>query len=117
MFASALVSLLLFSISVSAHGSVSSPIPRSPGDAMKSVCGSTVTGILSSDINTNQQALEQNSHQADGGFTDACQLYLCKGTQFEDNSANVESYSLGQTVDFTVNIVAPHTGVANVSWV
>ena len=115
MFASAFVSLLLFSISVSAHGSVSSPIPRSPGDAMKSVCGSTVTGILSSDINTNQQALAQNSHKADGGFTDACQLYLCKGTQFEDNSANVESYSLGQTVDFTVNIVAPHTGVANVS--
>ena len=44
-----------------------------------------------------------------------CNLWLCKGFQFADNSNNVHSFQPGQTIDFSVNIAAPHTGFANVS--
>ncbi|THH05939.1 hypothetical protein EW145_g4425 [Phellinidium pouzarii] len=107
--------IITFAASAAAHGNVASPSARSVGTAMSNVCGTVVSGLLKSDINTNQQQLEQNSGQSGGGFTDECLLFQCKGTQFEDNSANVHSFSQGQTIDFQVNIVAPHTGVANVS--
>lgn len=45
----------------------------------------------------------------------ACNIWLCKGYKFEDNSANVQTYTAGQVVPFKVEIRAPHTGVANVS--
>lgn len=35
--------------------------------------------------------------------------------KFQDNVANVQSYKAGQTVPLNFAIVAPHTGVANVS--
>ncbi|KAH8112846.1 hypothetical protein DFH11DRAFT_385939 [Phellopilus nigrolimitatus] len=111
----AILATITLAGSAAAHGNIASPIARSVGSAMKSTCGTVVSGLLQSDINTNQQQLEQNSAQQGGGFTDACQLFLCKGTQFDDNSANVQSFSPGQTVSMHVNIVAPHTGVANVS--
>ncbi|KAH8112847.1 hypothetical protein DFH11DRAFT_1744672 [Phellopilus nigrolimitatus] len=114
---SAFLSLLAIAATATAHGNVASPIARGVGDAMVSTCGTVVSSLLKSDINTNQQQLEQasNSGQSGGGYTDACELFLCKGTQFEDNTANVHAFSQGQTVPFQVNIVAVHTGVANVS--
>ena len=42
-----------------AHGNIATPPARPVGSAMKSVCGSVVSSLLSSDINTNQQQLEQ----------------------------------------------------------
>jgi hypothetical protein len=45
----------------------------------------------------------------------ACNLFLCKGYQFADNSANIQTFSPGQTIDMTIKIGAPHTGTANVS--
>ncbi|THH05938.1 hypothetical protein EW145_g4424 [Phellinidium pouzarii] len=112
---STVISLLTLAVAAAAHGNVASPIARGVGSAMTSECGSVVSNMLKYDINTNQQQLEQNSAQVGGGYTDACELFLCKGTQFADNTANVHSFSQGQTVPFTVNIVAVHTGVANVS--
>jgi hypothetical protein len=44
-----------------------------------------------------------------------CNLWLCKGYQFADNSANVQSYKTGQVVDLDVWIRIPHKGYANVS--
>ncbi|KAI5117687.1 hypothetical protein M0805_003477 [Coniferiporia weirii] len=112
---SVVFAIATFAATVVAHGNVASPSARSVGSEMTSVCGHVVSGLLSSDINTNQQQLEQNSGQSGGGYTEACELFQCKGTQFADNSANVHSFSQGQTIPFSVNIVAPHTGVANVS--
>lgn len=50
---------------VAAHGNVASPSARTVGNAMVSTCGSVVSGILKSDINTNQQQLEQVCHRCD----------------------------------------------------
>ncbi|PMD58383.1 uncharacterized protein K444DRAFT_503173, partial [Hyaloscypha bicolor E] len=42
-------------------------------------------------------------------------LWLCRGMQFADNKANVQTYTAGQTVHFDVKIMVRHTGTANMS--
>ncbi|KAK7413326.1 hypothetical protein QQX98_007836 [Neonectria punicea] len=98
---------------VAAHGFVQDPPAREPGTAYKAACGEQPFNQQSSDINGNVQGI----FQVVGTDFDAasCNLWLCKGFQFDDNSANVQSFALGETVPFTVNIAAPHTGYANVS--
>ncbi|CAH0052583.1 unnamed protein product [Clonostachys solani] len=98
---------------VAAHGFIKSPTPRKPGDAFKAACGEQPYYQQSSDINGNVQGILQ----VVGSSLDSanCNLWLCKGFQFDDNSASVESYTLGQTIPFEITIAAPHTGVANVS--
>ncbi|KAG8665425.1 hypothetical protein FPOAC2_10496 [Fusarium poae] len=106
-------SILAFIPLVAAHGFIKSPAPRMPGDAYKAACGDQPFYQQSSDINGNVQGIKQvvgNSFDA----TD-CNLWLCKGFQFDDNKDNVQSYSLGEKIDFEINIAAPHTGYANVS--
>ncbi|TDZ26712.1 hypothetical protein Cob_v001311 [Colletotrichum orbiculare MAFF 240422] len=110
---SKIVSVLSFVAAVSAHGKVTSPTPRPAGDAFKEACGTTLWNTEQSDPFGNIQGLAQQA----GSSLDAskCDLSLCKGYKFADNAANVQSYTPGQTVDFKVEIRAPHTGVANVS--
>ncbi|TKW50866.1 hypothetical protein CTA1_2746 [Colletotrichum tanaceti] len=98
---------------VSAHGKVVKPVPRPAGDAFKEACGNTLWNTEQSDPYGNIQGLAQQA--GSGLVASQCQLELCKGYKFADNAANVQSYTPGQTVDFEVEIRAPHTGVANVS--
>ncbi|KAG5773934.1 hypothetical protein H9Q72_000460 [Fusarium xylarioides] len=108
--AAALLTLLPL---VAAHGFVKSPTPRKPGNAFKAACGEQPFYQQSADINGNVQGIKQ----VVGSNFDAkkCNLWLCKGFQFDDNKDNVQSYKLGEKIDFDVNIVAPHTGYASVS--
>ncbi|KAJ4141673.1 hypothetical protein NW768_000889 [Fusarium equiseti] len=98
---------------VAAHGFIKSPAPRMPGDAFKAACGDQPFYQQSSDINGNVQGIKQVVPQD----LDAskCNLWLCKGFQFDDNKDNVQSYKLGEKIAFEINIAAPHTGYANVS--
>ncbi|EEU39793.1 uncharacterized protein NECHADRAFT_8620, partial [Fusarium vanettenii 77-13-4] len=98
---------------VAAHGFVRSPPPRKPGDAFKAACGEQPFYQQSSDINGNVQGIFQVV--GTGADSAKCNLWLCKGFQADDNTENVQTYSLGQEIDFDVNIAAPHTGYANVS--
>ncbi|KAJ5385520.1 Chitin-binding domain 3 [Penicillium concentricum] len=100
---------------VNGHGFVSSPNARQPGTAMEAACGKQVVSNQGSDKYGNiqgelQVASGQNDYEAA-----ACDIWLCKGYKFADNKDNVYSYKAGQKVDFTVDIRAPHTGIANVS--
>lgn len=61
-----------------------------------------------------QQLEQMISSQKDFNAAE-CNLSLCKGLQFSDNSANVQKFTAGQVVPMTVQIKAPHTGDANVS--
>ncbi|KAH6650530.1 hypothetical protein F5144DRAFT_556431 [Chaetomium tenue] len=104
-----LVSLLPL---VAAHGFLSSPPARRPGAAYRATCGEQPFFQQSSDINGNVQGIQQ---VVGNDATEDCNLWLCKGFLLEDNPDQVQSYALGQTIDITVNIAAPHTGYANVS--
>ncbi|KAK1982640.1 hypothetical protein LZ30DRAFT_558108, partial [Colletotrichum cereale] len=109
---SKILAVLSFVAAVSAHGKVTSPAPRVAGDAFKAACGETLFNTEKSDPFGNIQGLAQQAKNLDAS---KCDLALCKGYQFADNAANVQSFAPGQKVDFKVEIRAPHTGVANVS--
>ncbi|CAM1505124.1 Fc.00g107610.m01.CDS01 [Cosmosporella sp. VM-42] len=98
---------------VAGHGFVLDPPAREPGSAYKAACGEQPFNQQSADINGNVQGILQ----VVGTDFDAsaCNLWLCKGFLLEDNPDNVQSFSLGEKIDFSVKIAAPHTGYANVS--
>ncbi|KAF9739813.1 hypothetical protein PMIN06_004907 [Paraphaeosphaeria minitans] len=111
----AAIGLAAFAAQVAAHGYLTNPKPRMPGDALEKACGTQVFDMWSSDINGNiQTALQVASTQNDYDVA-ACNIWLCKGMKFEDNKANIQSYTAGEKVPITFNIAAPHTGVANMS--
>ncbi|KAJ5247387.1 chitin binding protein [Penicillium chermesinum] len=100
---------------VHGHGFVTNPTPRLPGSAMEAACGQQAYNNQEADRYGNVQGMLQvASSQSDYNAAE-CDIWLCKGYKYADNKKNVYSYSAGQTVDFTVDIRAPHTGVANVS--
>lgn len=100
---------------VHGHGFVTSPKPRMPGPAMKAACGNQVEINQQSDNYGNIQGELQVAKGQSDYNADECNIWLCKGYKFDDNKDNVYFYTAGQTVDFVVDIRAPHTGVANVS--
>jgi hypothetical protein len=110
----AAIGLAAFATQVAAHGYLTTPKPRMPGDALTKACGSQIFNMWNSDINGNVQTALQNANQNDYDEA-ACNIWQCKGMKFEDNTANVQSYTAGEKVPITFNVAAPHTGVANMS--
>lgn len=107
---SAAVALASFVSSVAAHGYISSPKPRMPGNGLKEACGEQVYNNQFSDHFGNVQAALQNMQ----GSQPNCRMWQCKGIPFSD-SAEVFSYTAGQVIPMKVEIRAPHDGHANVS--
>lgn len=100
---------------VAGHGFITSPKPRMPGTAMAAACGQQVFSNQNSDNYGNVQGeLQVASSQSDYNAAE-CDIWLCKGYKYADNTANVQTYTAGQVVPIVVDIRAPHTGVANVS--
>ncbi|TVY32448.1 hypothetical protein LSUB1_G008736 [Lachnellula subtilissima] len=100
---------------ISAHGFITSPQARLAGNAMKAACGEQVYNNQASDNYGNIQGeLQVASSQTDYNAAE-CNIWQCKGYKFADNTANVQSWTAGQTVAFTFDVRAPHTGTANVS--
>ena len=107
--------LLALVPAVYGHGKITSPPIREPGSAMEAVCGQQVFDNQNSNDQGNSQnelqvALTQSDYDAA-----KCNLFLCKGYQFADNAANVQTYSPGEVIPMTAVISAPHTGTCNVS--
>lgn len=61
------------------------------------------------------QQLEQLAKSQKDFIADQCNLSLCKGLQFADNQANVQTFTAGQVVPIKADIKAPHKGVMNMS--
>ena len=99
-----------FASSVAAHGFISEPAPRMPGDGLKAACGDQVYNTQSSDHYGNVQGALQNLQ---GDHPD-CRMWQCKGVPFAD-AGEIFDYSAGQVIPMKVEIRAPHDGVANVS--
>ncbi|KAJ4403228.1 hypothetical protein N0V91_006631 [Didymella pomorum] len=107
---SAAIALAGFASSVAAHGFISSPAPRMPGDGLKAACGDQVYNQQSSDHYGNVQGALQNLQ---GSHPD-CRMWQCKGVPFSD-ATDIFEYTAGQVIPMKVEIRAPHDGVANVS--
>ncbi|KIH92601.1 hypothetical protein SPBR_03269 [Sporothrix brasiliensis 5110] len=100
-----------------AHGLVTSPATRTPGAATAAVCGETMVKFYQADNTSYPEALFRANPKGIGADYNAakCNLYLCRGYQFGDNTKNVQSYKPGEKVDMDVFIRIPHKGYANVS--
>lgn len=99
----------------SAHGFITSPSPRMPGSAMSEACGQQMYNNQMGDNYGNVQGELQVTNGQTDFDAGACDVWLCKGYKYDDNTDNVQQYTVGQEVDISVDIRAPHTGVANVS--
>ncbi|KNG51028.1 chitin binding protein [Stemphylium lycopersici] len=99
-----------FASSVAAHGYISEPAPRMPGDGLKAACGDQVYNTQSSDHYGNIQGALQNLQ---GDHPD-CRMWQCKGIPFSD-AGEIFEYTAGQKIPMKVEIRAPHDGSANVS--
>jgi hypothetical protein len=107
---SAVVALASFVSAVAAHGFITEPSPRMPGDGLKANCGDQVFNTQSSDRYGNVQGSIQNLQ---GSHPD-CKIWQCKGVPFAD-AGDIHDFSAGQKIPMKVEIRAPHDGVANVS--
>lgn len=102
-------------VTVSAHGLIEKPIPRGPGNASLAACGSAVTNNIKGDLTSHVEGLPEAA-KTDSKYQAAeCNLWLCRGLQYADNVANVETYTPGESVHFDVDITIKHYGTANVS--
>jgi hypothetical protein len=115
LYTSTLLGAALFTTTVFSHGAIISPPVRADGPAMIKACGASVTALFTSDPTSHIEdmpeaaALEANFDPA------ACNLFLCRGTQFADNTANVQAFQAGQVVNFQATLPIPHKGPMNVS--
>lgn len=96
------------------HGVISSPEPRRPGPAYAASCGQQAANNMGNPQGNVQGILQIAQNQQDYDPA-TCNLWLCKGFKFDDNTAKVQSYTVGQVVPMRITIGAPHTGVMNVS--
>jgi hypothetical protein len=112
-----LLSLALLVSQASAHGLVRKPATRQPGTATEAACGKTMVKFYKDDGTSYPEALLRANPRGltDGYDAKKCNLWLCKGYQFADNAANVQSYKPGDVIDMEVYIRIPHRGYANVS--
>ena len=100
---------------VASHGLITKPTPRGPGAASLAACGKAVTNNIKGDLTSHVEGLPEAAKTDSSYKPDACNLWLCRGLQYADNTANVETYTAGQTVHFDVKISIKHAGTANVS--
>jgi hypothetical protein len=113
--ASAFLGLAALATEVAAHGRITKPNARLPGDATAAVCGKNMVQFYKSDETSYPEALKRTSGWNTGLDPTKCDLYFCKGFQFADNKDNVYAYKPGDVVNINVQIRIPHAGYANVS--
>lgn len=112
---SSLLTAASLAATVSSHGLIVKPTPRGPGAASLAACGSAVTNNIKGDLTSHVEGLPEAAKTDKKYVAAECNLWLCRGLQFGDNTANVATYTPGQVVPFTVKITIKHAGTANVS--
>ncbi|KAI2615494.1 hypothetical protein GGR54DRAFT_292178 [Hypoxylon sp. NC1633] len=110
-----LVSLAALAATVSGHGLITKPTPRTPGDASIAACGSAVVNNIKGDKTSHVEGLPELAAKDAAYQADLCNLWLCKGMQYADNAANVQKLAPGQSINIEVQLTIPHVGSANVS--
>ncbi|KAK4466200.1 hypothetical protein QBC42DRAFT_293563 [Cladorrhinum samala] len=107
MAKSMILSALALAATVSAHGNITSPPARLPGQAMVAACGQAAVDSV---LRDGTLPIESVVNPAA-----SCNLFLCRGALLEDNLDIVQTFSLGETINLTAALPIPHEGPANVS--
>ena len=97
------------------HGIITSPPVRAVGPAMISTCGSSVAALVTADNTSHVEGMPEAAAAIPTFNSTACNLFMCKGLQFADNVANVQTFQPGQVVNMLASIPIPHEGPMNVS--
>ncbi|KAK7047601.1 hypothetical protein VNI00_006369 [Paramarasmius palmivorus] len=95
------------------HAVVRKPTVRNFGPVAQKVCGAPVYKLLTGDLAGPMEAVELKIN--DDYDPEACNFYFCRGANYEDNVDNTREYKAGTVVPFEIEIIAHHTGYANVS--
>ena len=81
--------LAALAATVSAHGLILSPTPRTPGDASIAACGKSVSDNVKNDETSHVEGLPELAAADPDYKADECNVWLCKGLQYADNAANL----------------------------
>jgi hypothetical protein len=108
-------SLLTLIPAVLGHGLIQQPPSRAVGDALAANCGPSVVSKIKADNTSYVEGMPEAAVKDKEYNPEKCNLWLCKGLQFADNSANVQKWTAGQVVPVKVWLRIPHEGIANVS--
>jgi hypothetical protein len=111
----ALLSGASLAVLTNAHGYYVTPPARQAGKAFEAACGQQAYDNMAANINGNIQGLEEIVATQSDYHPEKCHLWKCKGLKYADNTANVQTYSPGETVQMHFDIQAPHDGYANIS--
>ncbi|CAG8973150.1 hypothetical protein HYALB_00008681 [Hymenoscyphus albidus] len=107
--------MLGLATSVSAHGLLTAPPSRAVGPAMIENCGPSVAALVTADPTSHVEDMPEASVKEPKFKADKCNLFLCKGLQFDDNKSQVQNFTAGQKVNMKASIPIPHEGPMNVS--
>jgi hypothetical protein len=100
---------------VLSYGIVTSPPVHTVGPSMIAACGSSVAALVIADNTSHVEGMPEASILEANFNSTACNVFLCKGLQFADNTANVQTFQSGQVVNMLASIPIPHEGPMNVS--
>lgn len=115
MLSTALLTVATLATTVYSHGVITSPAARAPGNAMIAACGASVTALVTADNTSHVEGMPEAAAAEAGFNSTACNVFLCKGLQFADNTANIQNFMPGQVVNMLASIPIPHEGPMNVS--
>jgi hypothetical protein len=108
--------LLTLLPTVFGHGLITSPPSRPVGPAIIANCGPKVEQDIRLDNTSHVEGLPELAAIDPAYNPLTCNLWLCKGLQFDDNpSNNTQTWTAGQVVPVKVRVTIPHEGSANVS--
>ncbi|KAG9235082.1 hypothetical protein BJ875DRAFT_375034 [Amylocarpus encephaloides] len=78
-------------------------------------CGASVAALVTADNTSHVEDMPEAAALEPTFNAAECNLFLCKGLQFDDNKANVQVFQPGQVVNMLADIPIPHEGPMNVS--
>jgi hypothetical protein len=82
---------------------------------MTAACGASVTALGTVDNSSHVEGMPEVAALISTFNSTACNVFMCKGLQFTDNVANVQTFQPGQVVNMLASIPIPYEGPMNVS--
>jgi len=109
MYSSSSIFIFILSVAsaITAHGIITKPYPRTVGNASLAACGSAITDIITADNTSHVEGLPEAGASDPGYNATECNLWLCKGLQFDDDIDRNIEYLYTETVDISVFIRIP----------